>query len=228
MRPSCVTAIQPRLPFDAVRSFSPVAMMARGPFIVTVNSDFPARTPKELIAELKARPGRYNYATSGVGSSNQFATEMLKAMSGTYVVHVAYRGMAPAVTDLAGNQVQLLIGSGPSLMPHVRSGRIRAIGITSARPSPIAPDLVPMASVVPGYDFELWWGLLAPAGTPPDVVSRLNAEVNKVITTPEFREFLLREGALPSPISAAQFAGVIAADIARWQAIARRQSIQPE
>lgn len=221
-------AIQPRLPFDAVRSFSPVAMMAKGPFIVTVNSGFPARTPRELIAELKAHPGRYNYATSGVGSSNQFATEMLKAMSGTYVVHVAYRGMGPAVTDLAGNQVQLLIGSGPSLMPHVRSGRIRAIGITSAAPSPIAPDLTPMASVIPGYDFELWWGLLAPAGTPPELVGRLNAEVNRVIGTPEVREFLLREGAVPTPMTPAQFGAVIASDIPRWQAIARRQSIQPE
>lgn len=221
-------AIQTKLPFDAVKDLAPVAMMARGPFIVAVNNDFPARTPKELVAALKAKPGKYAYASSGIASTNQFATEQLKALSGTFVLHVPYRGIGPAVTDLISNQVQLLISSGPSIMPFVRSGRLRAIAVTSAQTSPIAPDLPPMASAVPGYNFEAWWGLLAPAGTPPEIVNRLNAEVNKVLATAEFKDFLLKEGALPSPGTPAQFAATIAADIPRWKKLAQQQNILPE
>ena len=218
-------AIQPRLGFDPVASFRPVAMFAKGPFIVATSNSFGARTPAELISRLLANPGRFNYASSGLGSSNQFATEMLKGMSGSFVVHVPYRGMGPAVTDLIGEQVQLLVASGPSLLPHIRAGRIRAIGITSLKASPIAPDLVPMATAVPGYEFELWWGLLAPAGTPPEIVARLNAEVNKAISAPGLKEFFLKEGAEVNLSSPASFAATIAADVARWQKVAKQQSI---
>jgi tripartite-type tricarboxylate transporter receptor subunit TctC len=221
-------AIQTRLPFDAAKDLAPVAMMARGPFIVAVNNDFPARTPKELVAALKAAPAKYAYASSGIASTNQFATEQLKALSGTFVLHVPYRGIGPAVTDLISNQVQVLISSGPSIMPFVRNGRLRAIAVTSAQASPIAPDLPPMASAVPGYNFEAWWGLLAPAGTPPEIVNRLNAEVNKVLATPEFKDFLLKEGALPAPMTPAQFAATIAADIPRWKKLAQQQNITAE
>ncbi|MGZ5179526.1 MAG: tripartite tricarboxylate transporter substrate binding protein [Ramlibacter sp.] len=221
-------AIQTRLPFDAAKDLAPVAMMARGPFIVAVNNEFPARTPAQLVAALKAAPGKYAYASSGIASTNQFATEQLKALSGTYLLHVPYKGIGPAVTDLIGNQVQVLISSGPSIMPFVRSGRMRGIAVTSAQPSPIAPDLPPMASAVPGYNFEAWWGLLAPAGTPAEIVARLNTEVNKVLATPEFKDFLLKEGALPAPMTPAQFAATIAADIPRWKKLAQQQNIRPE
>ncbi len=221
-------AIQTKLPFDAVKDLAPVAMMAKGPFIVAVNTDFPARTPKELVSALKAAPGKYAYASSGIASSNQFATEQLKSLSGTFLLHVPYRGIGPAVTDLISNQVQVLISSGPSIMPHVRSGRIRAIAVTSAKPSPIAPDLPAMSSAVPGYDFVAWWGLLAPAGTPPEIIARLNSEVNKVLETPEFKDFLLKEGALPAPVTPAQFAATIAADIPRWKSLAKSQNIVAE
>lgn len=221
-------AIQPKLPFSPVTDLAPVAMMARGPFIVAVNNDFPAKTAKELIALLKSSPGKFSYASSGVASTNQFATEQMKALSKTFVVHVPYRGIAPAVTDLISGQVQILISSGPSIMPHVRSGRIRALAVTSAKASPIAPELPPLSSVVPGYEFEAWWGLLAPAGTPPEIVNRLNAEVEKVMSTPEYKEFLLKEGALPHTVTPAEFAATIAADIPRWQKLARQQNIIPE
>lgn len=221
-------AVQPNLPFDAIKSFQPVAMLARGPFIAAVSNDVPVRNPAELLAWLKANPGRYNYASSGLGSSNQFATEMFKAVSRTFVVHVPYRGMGPAVTDLISGQVQLLLASGPSLLPQIRAGRIRAVGITSSGTSPIAPELQSLASVLPGYEFELWWGLLAPAGTPSAIVERLNAEVNRSLSTAEMRQFLLTEGALPAPQSAVQFAATIAEDIPRWQKLARQQSITAE
>jgi len=221
-------AIQTKLPFDPVKSLAPIAMFAKGPFIVAVNNDFPARTPAELIAALKKQPGKVNYASSGIGSSNQFATEMLKVASGTFAVHVPYRGMGPAVTDLIGGQTQLLIASGPSLLPQVRAGRVRAVGVTSLEPSPIAPELTPVASAVPGYEFELWWGLLAPVGTPPRIVGQLNAEVNKALALPEIKAAFLKEGAIATPVTPDQFAGVIAADIPRWQKIARQQHIVAE
>jgi tripartite-type tricarboxylate transporter receptor subunit TctC len=219
-------AIQSKLPFDPVKGLAPVAMFAKGPFIVAVNNDFPARTPAELIAAIKARPGQYNYASSGTGSVNQFGTELLKARVGDLqITHIPYKGMGPAVTDLVGNQTQLLISSGPSLLPMVRSGKLRAVGITSLKPSPVAPELTPMASAVPGYEFELWWGLLAPAGTPPEVVGRLNGAVNAALGKPELAANFLKEGAIATPLTPAQFGAVIVEDIERWKKLAKQQNI---
>jgi tripartite-type tricarboxylate transporter receptor subunit TctC len=204
-------AIQTRSSFDPVTGLTAIAMLAKGPFIVAVNNDFPAKNPAELIALLKANPGKFNYASSGTGSSNQFATELLKAMSGTFAVHIPYRGMGPATTDLIGGQTQILLASGPSLLPQVRNGRIRAIGITSLNPSPIAPELIPVSTVIPGYEFELWWGILGPAGMPADIVNLLNREINKILASPEIKATLLREGAEASPESPAQFANRLSA-----------------
>jgi tripartite-type tricarboxylate transporter receptor subunit TctC len=129
------------------------------------------------------------------------------------------------VTDLVGNQTQLLISSGPSLLPMVRSGKLRAVGITSLKPSPVAPELTPMASAVPGYEFELWWGLLAPAGTPPEVVGRLNGAVNAALGKPELAANFLKEGAIATPLTPAQFGAVIVEDIERWKKLAKQQNI---
>ncbi|MEH3086716.1 MAG: tripartite tricarboxylate transporter substrate binding protein [Xylophilus ampelinus] len=222
-------AVQSKMPFDPVKGLAPVAMFAKGPFIVAVNNDFPAKTPAELIAAIKAKPGQYNYASSGAGSVNQFGTELLKARVGDLqITHIPYKGMGPAVTDLVGNQTQLLISSGPSLLPMVRSGKLRAVGITSLVPSPIAPELTPMAAAVPGYEFELWWGLLAPAGTPPEVVAKLNAAVNQALARPAIAANFLREGAIATPLSPAQFGKTIADDIERWSRLAKQQNITAE
>jgi tripartite-type tricarboxylate transporter receptor subunit TctC len=133
--------------------------------------------------------------------------------------------MGPAVTDLIGGQTQVLMASGPSLLPLVRAGKVRAVGITSLKPSAIAPELVPMATAVPGYDFALWWGLLAPAGTPAPVVAKLNAAVNQILAKPAIREQFLREGAEAKPLTPAQFASVIANDVERWKKLAKQQNI---
>ncbi|WP_426392428.1 tripartite tricarboxylate transporter substrate binding protein [Variovorax sp. R-27] len=219
-------AVQSKMPFDPVKGLAPVAMFAKGPFIVAVNNEFPAKTPAELIAAIKAKPGQYNYASSGSGSVNQFGTELLKAKVGDLqIAHIPYKGMGPAVTDLIGNQTQLLISSGPSLLPMVRAGKLRAVGITSLKPSPVAPDLTPMATAVPGYEFELWWGLLAPAGTPPDVVAKLNGAVNQILARPEITANFLREGAIATPLTSAQFGTVIADDVERWKKLAKQQNI---
>lgn len=219
-------AVQSKLPFDPVKGLAPVAMFAKGPFIVAVNNEFPAKTPAELIAAIKAKPGQYNYASSGSGSVNQFGTELLKAKVGELqIAHIPYKGMGPAVTDLIGNQTQLLISSGPSLLPMVRAGKLRAVGITSLKPSPVAPDLTPMSAAVPGYEFELWWGLLAPAGTPGDVVAKLNQAVNQILARPTIAANFLREGAIATPLTPAQFGTVIADDVERWKKLARQQNI---
>lgn len=219
-------AVQGKLPYDAVKSFAPVAMVAQGPFIVAVSNDFPAKTPQELIDTIRANPGKFNYASSGPGSVNQFGTELLKAKAGKLnITHVPYRGMGPAVTDLIGNQTQLLISSGPSLLPMVRAGKVRAVGITSLKSSPVAPELTPMASAVPGYEFELWWGFLAPAGTPPAIVARLNAAVNHALEKPAVKAAILKEGAEARPTTPQQFAETIAEDVARWKVLAKQQNI---
>lgn len=218
-------ALQTKLPFDPVKSFAPVAMFAKGPFIVAVNNEFPVKTPAELVAAIKAKPGKYNYASSGTGSVNQFATELLKAKVGSmFITHVPYRGMGPAVTDLIGGQTQLLIASGPSLLPMVRAGKVRAVGITSLKSSLIAPDLTPMSSAVPGYEFELWWGLLAPVGTPPEIVAKLNATVNKVLARPQIKATFLKEGAETIQVTPAQFAATIAQDVEGWKKLAKQQN----
>ncbi|MEJ8854517.1 tripartite tricarboxylate transporter substrate binding protein [Variovorax robiniae] len=219
-------AVQAKLPYDPGKSFAPVAMFAKGPFIVAVNNEFPAKTPAELITAIKAKPNQYNYASSGSGSVNQFGTELLKAQVGKLeITHIPYKGMGPAVTDLVGGQTQLLISSGPSLLPMVRAGKLRAVGITSLKPSPIAPDLTPISTAVPGYEFELWWGLLAPAGTPPDIVNKLNVAVNKALAKPALAANFLKEGAIATPMSPDQFGKVITDDVARWKKLAIQQNI---
>ena len=218
-------AVRPRPDFSPAKDLTPVAMIAKGPFIVAVNNDFPAKTPKEFVEIIKANPGKFNYASSGIGSSNQFATELLNMLAGLDAVHVPYKGMAQATTDLIGGQTEILISSGPSLLPHLRGERIRAIGVTSLEESPTAPGLAPMASVVPGYEFELWWGVFAPAGTPDALVSFLNTEINKVINDPEMQKIFLNDGAQSAPMSPKAFSEVVNGDIVRWTDLAKRQNI---
>ena len=219
-------AVQPKMPFDPVTQLAPVAMFAKGPLVVALNNDFPAKTPAELVQAIKASPGRYNYATSGTGSVNHVATELMRSMvPGLDIMHVPYKGQGPAVTDVIGNQVQMLVSSGPSILPMVRNGKLRAVGITSLAPSPIAPDLTPMATAIPGYEFELWWGLLAPAGTPADVVRTLNQTVNQILAKPEIKANFLREGAIAHPVTPQQFGEVIRTDVARWKKLAKERNI---
>lgn len=222
-------AIQPRMQLDPVKDLAPVAMLAEGPFIVAVPNTFAVKTPAELVSIIRSSPGKYNYASSGSGSVNQFGTELMKSMTGKmFITHVPYRGMGPAVTALISGEVQMLMASGPSLLPMVRAGRVRAIGITSLKPSAVAPDLEPMSSAIPGYEYSLWWGLLAPAGTPAAVVAKLNSAVNQALAKPELKARFLREGAEVQPMPPEQFGQIIARDIERWKALAKQQNIVAE
>lgn len=221
--------IQPKIPYDIVKSFAPVAVLARAPLIVAVNNQFPASSPEELVAAVKKNPNKYNYASSGPGSLSQFSTELLKAEAGNLQIsHVPYRGGGPAMTDLISNQTQVYIASAPALMPMVRTGKIRGIAVTSLQPSPVAPDLPTVARAVPGYQYESWWGILAAAGTPPQVVDKLNQVFNAVLDSPAIRKSFLREGAVSAPGAPSQLGATIAGDFERMKKIARQQNIQAD
>lgn len=218
-------AIQENLPFDAEKDFKAVALMAKGPFIVAVKESLPVKSMADLIALAKKDPGAINYSSSGPGSSNQFATEMLNSAAGIKMTHVPYRGMGPATAALMGDQVDVLIASGPSILPAINTGKAKAIAITSLKSSPIAPDLKPVSDAVPGYEFGLWWGILAPAGTPDVIVNQLNKAVQEVVTTPEMKAFFVREGAEFATASAQDYQKIIKDDLARWKKVAAQSNI---
>ncbi|HUD32532.1 MAG TPA: tripartite tricarboxylate transporter substrate binding protein, partial [Variovorax sp.] len=222
-------AIRTNLPYDAIKDFEPVAMLARGPLLVTVNKEAPYRTIQDLVAAAKAAPGRINYGSSGAGSINQFATELFADASGTQFTHVPYKGMGPAINDLLGNQIQLLVASAPSIMSQVKAGRVRALAVTTPKRSPVAPDLPSLEeSGHRGSAVDLWWGVLAPANTPQPVVDRLNAEIGKAIQAEEMRSFFLKEGAEPASMTPTEFASFISAEVQRWKAVAKKADIQPD
>ena len=222
-------AVQSNQPFDPVIGFTPVALVGKGPLILAVSLQVPAKTPQEFFALAKARGGKLNYASSGPGSINQFATELLKTAAGIDIAHVPYKGMGPATNDLIGGHVDVLVASVPSLMQQVLSGKVKGIGVTSLKPSPIAPGLPALAeNGAKGYSAELWWGVLAPRGLPAPVLERLNGEINKALATADMKEFLLHEGAEPAPLSPAAFGALIRNDIERWKKVAKDAGIQAE
>jgi tripartite-type tricarboxylate transporter receptor subunit TctC len=222
-------AIRTNLQYDAVRSFKPVAMLGKGPLLVTVANDSPYKTIGELVAAAKANPGKLNYGTSGAGSINHFSTELFMDAADIKMTHVPYKGMGPATNDLLGGQIQVLVASAPSILGQVKGGRVRALAVTTATRSAVAPDLPSLEqSGYKGSASELWWGVLAPAGTPQPVVDRLNTEINRIVLSAEMKEFFLKEGAEPAAMKPAEFEAFIAAEIERWKQVAKAADIKPE
>jgi len=222
-------AIMNTLQYDPIKSFAPVAMLAKGPLLFTVSNTTPYKSVQEVVAYAKANPAKLNYATSGVGSINNFTTHLFMASAGVKLTHVPYKGMGPAVTDLIGGQTEILIASAPSILAQVKAGKVRALAVTSPARSAVAPDLPSLElSGYKGSAAELWWGVLAPAGTPQAVVDKLNAEINKAVAGADMKEFFLREGAEPAPLTPAEFGKLIGSEIARWKQVAKAANIQPE
>jgi tripartite-type tricarboxylate transporter receptor subunit TctC len=222
-------SLHAKLSFDPIKDFSPISLVALTHSLLLVNPGVPAKSVKELIALAKAKPGALNFASSGPGSINHFATELLMDAAGIRMTHVPYKGMGPAVTDLIAGHVDVLIASAPSMLQQVRSGKVRGLGVTTLKPSPIAPGLPPLAGAgARGYEVELWWGVLTAAGTPREVVTRLNAEINTALASDEMRGFLLNEGAEPAPAAPEAFAALIRSDIERWKKVAKAADIRPE
>jgi tripartite-type tricarboxylate transporter receptor subunit TctC len=222
-------AIQTNLPFDPVNGFTAIGMVSKGPMILTVTPSLPAKTFLEFLAYARANPGKLNYGSSGVGSTNHFATELLEEAARIKMTHVPYKGMGPAVADVIAGHADVLIASVPSIGQHVKAGKVRGLGVTSLAPSRLMAELPAIAQQgAPGYSFELWWGVLAPAKVPADVVAQINADMNRILTTPEMREVFLREGAEPAPMTPAQFASTIKTEIEGWKQVASRAGIKAE
>jgi tripartite-type tricarboxylate transporter receptor subunit TctC len=218
-----------KLPFDPVKSFTAVAMIGSGPNMLAAHPTFPANSVKELIPLAKAKPGQIGYATSGIGGINHFGGELLAGIAGIRLLHVPYKGGAPALTDVVGGQVPLIVCTLPLCLPQVRTGRIKALGVGGSRRSVLLPNVPTIAeSGAPGYEFNVWWGMLAPAGTPSGIVAKLNSEVGAILSLPESTQRLAAEGAEPKIVSPAEFSRVIASDTAKWVRIAREANIRAE
>ena len=222
-------AVHKNLPYDPLKAFTPVAMIGRGPLILAVAPTVAASTPEEFFALARKEGSSLNYATSGPGSINHFATELLNQAAGLQLTHIPYKGMGPATADLVGGHVQVLVASVPSVYQHVKAGKVKGIGVTTAKASPVVSDLPPLADHgAKDYDVELWWGVLAPAGTPKDVVAKLNAEINRALGADEMKAFLVHEGAVPSPMTPEAFDRLLRDDIERWRQVGARSHIQME
>jgi tripartite-type tricarboxylate transporter receptor subunit TctC len=212
-------AFNPRLPYDAVRDFTPIVHVGNAPSIMLVPNNSPAKTVQEWIAYARANPGRLNYASSGNGTIVQLTAELFKAQAGLFVVHIPYKGTALAIPDLVSGKLDVLFDSLPSGIPHVRDGRLRALGVTTAKRTPLAPDLPAIAEVLPGYESNTWFGLYGPRGLPTDIVAKVNAAVNQTLMDPEVKDKLFRLGIEPVGGTPAAFSAMLSQESAKWRQI---------
>jgi tripartite-type tricarboxylate transporter receptor subunit TctC len=216
-----------KVSFDLQKDFAPVAMIASAPFVLAANPSVPAKSLKELVELARANPGRYSYATPGTGSSPHLAGELLKMQLGIDLLHVPYKGTVPAMADVLAGNVSMALANTPVSLPQVKAGKVRALAITSAKRSAIAPDIPTVAeSGVRGYEAGTWYGFLAPAGTSRDIVSRLNRETVRIVQLPEIRDKLAGLGAEPMTATPEQTGAFIRSEIARWAKVVKAAGIR--
>jgi tripartite-type tricarboxylate transporter receptor subunit TctC len=216
-----------KLPYDAVKDFAPVALVAMVPNVLVVNPSVPARTVSELIALAKAKPGTLNCSSGGAGSAAHLAIEYFKLATGTDIVHVPYKGTAPAVTDLIGGQVSMTMTGLPPLLQHIRAGKLRALGVASNARLPQIPDVPTIAEAgVPGFEATQWYGVVVPARTPTAIVDQLAAEIRRSLSQPDLKKRLEDEGAQPANMGPAEFQKLIVTEIERWGKVIRAAKIQ--
>jgi tripartite-type tricarboxylate transporter receptor subunit TctC len=217
------------MPYDTVRDFAPVILAATSPNALVVNPTLPVKSVGELIALAKAKPGSLSYASTGNGSSNHISMELFKSLAGVDIVHIPYKGSGPAVTDLLGGQVHLMFDNAPNVMPQVKAGKLRALGMSGAKRSSIAPDIPTIAeSGVPGYEVAVWFGLVAPAGTPRDIVMKLNGEVLKILAMADVRERFQSQGVEPVGSTPEQFGEHIKSQMVKWGKVVRDAGVKAE
>jgi tripartite-type tricarboxylate transporter receptor subunit TctC len=222
-------SLYPKLPYDPLKSFVPVAWVARVPNVLVVNANSPIKTLAELVARARAQPGQLTYSSGGNGSAAHITFEYLKLQAKIFMLHVPYRGTAPSVTDLLGGQVDATFTGAPAVLPHVRSGRLRALAVSSPQRLAALPDVPTVAeSGYPGFDADQWYGIVAPAGTPAAVVKHLNAEINKALRMPSVAEQLATEGAIPTPSSPEAFGQLIAREIPRWAQVVKAGNVKTQ
>ncbi len=219
-------AVYSKLPYDILKDFAPVSQIAIAPNIFVVNPGLPVNTIPEFIAYAKARPGQLSYASGGNGSSSHMSMELLKSMAGIDVVHVPYKGSTPALTDVISGQDAVMSVNMPPAVPHVKAGKLRALAVTTRTRTPSMPDLPTVAETLPGYETVAWFGVLAPAGTPRDVINRLSMEIARIARSPDMRERLAGMGAEPVGGTPEEFGAVMARDIAKWTELAKSVGIK--
>jgi len=217
-----------KLPFDPVRDFAGIITAVAGFYVLAVNNDLPVKSVAELIAYAKANPGKLSYGSAGVGSTLHLAGELFKHATGTDIIHVPYKGAAPAATDLAGGQIPMMFGPATALLPLAKAGKIRALAVTSAKRSALAPELPTMAETLPGFEVVGWYGLAAPAGTPQPIIARLNGETNALLQVPDLAAKMRELSYEPIGGTAEEASARIAADVARWIKIIHDAGIEPQ
>lgn len=224
VNPSLMT----RLPYAHETAFTPVTLIAKGPNVLVVRADSPFKTVKEIVEAARAKPGKLTYASQGNGTSAHLAGEMFTNLAKVQMVHVPYRGAGPALTDLLGGQVDLFFGTAAAVAPMVGSGKLRAIAVTSAQPSAAYPGVPTVAEVVPGFAVESWYGLYAPAGTPPEAIAKLNAAARKASQTPEFKKKTEPEGLMVVASDPGELDRYVKAEEARWRKIVKENNLKSE
>jgi tripartite-type tricarboxylate transporter receptor subunit TctC len=222
-------ALYATLPYDTDKAFQPIILAAMASNIIAVHPSRPYKTIKELIAEAKSKPGSINYASGGNGTSNHLCLELFKSKTGIDMVHVPYKGSAPAVTDLLGGQFDVICDNAPNVLPHIRTGKLRALAITSERRTTVVPAIPTVAeSGVPGFEVLVWFGIMAPAATPKTVVDSLNAEINRVLSLTEVRQLFNAQGVEPRGGSPEAFATFLSVQSAKWTELVKKLGIKAE
>jgi tripartite-type tricarboxylate transporter receptor subunit TctC len=218
-----------KTPFDVTKDFVPITLAGTTPNLLVANPGVPVGSVKELIAAAKAKPGSLNYASTGNGTSNHLSFELFKAMTGTQITHVPYKGSAPAVTDLIAGQVQVMFDNMPNVLPQVKAGKLKALAISSRKRSAMAPEIPTVdESGVPGYDVTVWFGILAPAGVPQEIVKRLNVEMVRIIRSPEIADRFAKAGVEPVASSPEEFGAFLRGEVARWAKVLQDANIKAD
>lgn len=213
-------SLYPKLPYNPVKDFAPVAWVARVPNVLVVNPNVPAKNVQELVALAKSKPGQLSYGSGGNGSAANLATEYFKMQTETAILHIPYRGTAPAVTDLMGGQIQMLFTGAPAVMGQVKNGQLRALAVSSPKRLDALPDLPTVAEAgYKNFEADQWYGVVAPAGTPRDIVLKLNQQINVALNSAELKKRLTTEGAVATPESPEAFGKLIAQEIERWRPV---------
>ena len=216
-----------KMPYDPVKDFIPVVLVATVPNVLVVPASLPVNSVKELIAYGKANPGKLNFGSSGNGTSIHLSGELFKSMTGVDMQHVPYKGSGPATVDLLSGQVQMMFDNLPSAMPNIKSGKLKALAVTSAKRSPSLPDVPTIAEAgVPGYEAPSWFGILVPKGTPPEIVAKLNTDINKILAMPDTKKKFLEQGAEPAGGTPEQFAALINSEIPKWAKVVKASGAQ--
>lgn len=218
-----------RLNYDIIRDFVPISQVSSGQYVVVVHPALPAKTLSQLVALAKAQPGQLNYGSAGTGNATHLAAELFRTMAGINIMHVPYKGSGPALIDLVGGQMQFMFSNLTAALPHIKSAKLRALAVTGKKRTPIVPELPTVAeAALPGYAVTSWYGLLAPAGTPPDIVTRLNSETGNAMRAADMKARLAAEGADPMTGTAAEFAALLKVEIAQWAKVVKQAGIVAE